>query len=69
MPANRAGRFGRETRLRRCDAKMTWSSLVQDRISGQIGGYAVVTGNAGSRHLFLIYFVQGDDGVWRLETM
>lgn len=37
--------------------------------SGGIGEYAVVRLRNGKRQVFLVYFVQGVDGVWRLDTM
>lgn len=34
-----------------------------------IGEYAVVRLRNGTRQVFLVYFVQGTDGVWRLDTL
>lgn len=47
----------------------TWSPPMRSSTSGDIGEYGVVTTNAGVRQLFLIYFVKGTDGVWRLDSM
>lgn len=39
-------------------------------LEGGIGEYAVKRTNAaGITYLYLIYFIQDDDGVWRLDTM
>lgn len=37
--------------------------------SSSIGEYAVVRLENGRRQIFLVYFVKGTDGVWRLDTM
>jgi len=47
----------------------SWSTPLKGMLSASIGEYGVVTADGGARHLFLIYFVQGADGVWRLESM
>ncbi|MDQ3267962.1 MAG: hypothetical protein M3P47_04450 [Pseudomonadota bacterium] len=47
----------------------TWSAPVRGSISNDIGEYAVITTNGNARQLFLIYFVKGTDGVWRLDSM
>ena len=46
-----------------------WSPLLRASLSDSIGEYGEVTTNTNGRHLFLIYFLQGTDGVWRLESM
>jgi hypothetical protein len=39
-------------------------------LDGGVGEYAVKRTNAaGVTYLYLIYFMQDDDGVWRLDTM
>lgn len=48
---------------------LTWSPPLKANLSSSIGEYGVVTTNAGVRQLFLIYFVKGTDGVWRLDGM
>lgn len=47
----------------------TWSAPVRGNISNTFGEYAVTTTNDGATQLFLIYFLQGADGVWRLDAM
>ena len=47
----------------------TWSPLLPGSLSASIGEYAVVTTSSGTRQMFLIYFLKGSDGVWRLESM
>ena len=47
----------------------SWSPLLKSNLSSSIGEYGVVTNNANGTHLFLIYFLMGSDGVWRLESM
>ena len=45
------------------------SPLLRSSLSDSIGEYGVVTSNANGNHVFLIYFLKGTDGVWRLESM
>ena len=47
----------------------TWSLPLKGSISSVVGEYGVVTPNGSDRGLFLIYFVRGTDGVWRLDSM
>ena len=45
------------------------SPLLRSSLSDSIGEYGVVTSNPNGNHVFLIYFLKGTDGVWRLESM
>ncbi|MES3001249.1 MAG: Ig-like domain-containing protein [Pseudomonadota bacterium] len=48
----------------------TWSAPITGTLSGSIGEYGVITTSSdGARQLFLINFIRGADGVWRLESM
>ena len=48
----------------------TWSVPITGSVSSESGEYGVITSSTyGARQLFLINFVKGTDGVWRLESM
>lgn len=47
----------------------TWSPLLGANIFSEMAEYSLVTGNSSRRQLFLVYFLRGADGVWRLESM
>lgn len=47
----------------------TWSPPMRGDLSGSIGEYFVVTPKGSGRQVFLIYFIKGTDGVWRLDSM
>ena len=51
------------------DILPTWSSLLSSSITGNMAEYAVVTDYGGKRQVFFVYFMLGDDGVWRLVSM
>lgn len=38
-------------------------------ITEDIGEYTVARPYQGGNHLYLIYFLKGADGVWRLDSM
>jgi len=42
---------------------------VAAKIGSNLAEYAVTRMIAGERRLFLIYFIRGVDGVWRLDSM
>jgi hypothetical protein len=48
----------------------SFASIQLSSLEGGVGEYGVKRTNAaGVTYLYLIYFVQDDDGVWRLDTM
>ena len=47
----------------------TYSPLMSNNISNSIGTYAVGTNLNGVGRIFYIYFLQGQDGLWQLESM
>jgi hypothetical protein len=47
----------------------TWSPLLNSNISGGMAEYAVVTNYGNKRQVFFVYFILGEDGVWRLVSM
>ena len=47
----------------------TFSGLERVGISNAIGEYAVITNQQGTNYLYLIYFIKGPDGVWKLQSM
>jgi len=47
----------------------SYSPLQRSRITGRFGEYAVNRVIDGVNRIFLIYFVQDDDGVWRIDSM
>jgi hypothetical protein len=47
----------------------SYSPLRQVSVSSAIGEYAITRVIEGKNQLFLIYFLKGDDGVWRLDAM
>jgi len=47
----------------------SYSPLVRSSLSSSIGEYAVVRVFNGQKRLYLIYFLQDADGVWRLDEM
>jgi hypothetical protein len=47
-----------------------WSPPLRGELSAGIAEYGVVTtDNDGAGHVYLVYFVRGADGVWRLDSM
>jgi hypothetical protein len=51
------------------DIVSTWSAPMRGDIAGSIAEYSVVTPKGTGRQVFLIYFIKGTDGVWRLDSM
>lgn len=47
----------------------SYSPLVRSSLSSTIGEYAVVRTFNGQKRLYLIYFLQDSDGVWRIDEM
>jgi PKD repeat protein len=47
----------------------SYSPLSRVSISSDIGEYAVVRPNNGQNQLYLIYFLRGVDGIWRVDEM
>ena len=47
----------------------TLSPPMRGDIAGNIAEYFVVTPKGAGRAVFLIYFVKGLDGVWRLDSI
>ena len=47
----------------------SWSSPIKSNITSEIGEYGVTSTENGVNQLFLIYFLKGADGVWRLDAM
>jgi hypothetical protein len=47
----------------------SYSPLERTSITEDIGEYGVVRPYNGGNHLYLIYFLKGADGVWRLDSM
>jgi hypothetical protein len=46
-----------------------FSPLLESSLSSTTAEYAVVRNQSGQNNLYFVYFVQGSDGVWRLESM
>lgn len=46
-----------------------WSPLQRSRVTAEYAEYAINTTVGGIDRLFLIYFIQDEDGVWRLDSM
>ena len=46
-----------------------FSPLQGIKIGANLAEYGVTRMIAGERRLFLIYFIRGSDGVWRLDSM
>ncbi|MGZ7031107.1 MAG: hypothetical protein ACXVIJ_03980, partial [Thermoanaerobaculia bacterium] len=47
----------------------SYSPLARSTLSAGIGEYAVVRTENGQKRLYLIYFMLGADGVWRIDEM
>ena len=47
----------------------SYSTLAQSSITNGIGEYAVTRMDGGIKRIYLIYFTQGADGVWRIDEM
>ncbi len=48
----------------------SWSPPLRGQLSAEVGEYGVVTTDSnGVGSLFLIYFLRGTDGIWRLDSM
>jgi len=47
----------------------SFSPLQGIKIGSNLAEYGVTRMIAGERRLFLIYFIRGVDGVWRLDSM
>lgn len=47
----------------------SFSPLMQSSIDNGTADYAVARTRNGQAYLYLVEFVQGEDGVWRLESM
>ena len=47
----------------------SWSAPSSGALSSTVGEYAVRRNVGGVNRVFLIYFVRGVDGVWRLDSM
>ena len=47
----------------------SYSPLVRSSLLSKIGEYAVVRTFNGQKRLYLIYFLQDSDGVWRIDEM
>ena len=47
----------------------SYSPLARASVSEYIGEYAVVRPFENQRRLFLVYFLKGNDGLWRLDEM
>jgi PAS domain-containing protein len=51
------------------DIVASYSVLARSSITPGIGEYAVVRTENGQKRLYLIYFMLGADGVWRIDEM
>lgn len=47
----------------------SWSTLAQSSLQANVAEYAVSRMDGAQRRLFMIYFVQDADGVWRIDEM
>lgn len=47
----------------------SWSALKQSQIHSEYAEYAIRSDDNGVDRLYLIYFVQDNDGVWRIASM
>ncbi len=51
------------------DIVASYSVLARASVSTAIGEYAVMRTENGQKRLYLIYFLLGADGVWRIDEM
>jgi hypothetical protein len=47
----------------------SYSTFARSSISADIGEYAVSRTDNGVKRLYMIYFLLGADGVWRVDEM
>jgi hypothetical protein len=47
----------------------SFSPLLESSLTSTTAEYAIVRNQSGQNNLYFVYFVQGTDGVWRLESM
>ena len=47
----------------------SWSPLAASSLTSRIGEYAVSRIDGGKKRLYMIYFLQDADGVWRIDEM
>ena len=47
----------------------SYSALAQSSLTNSIGEYAVARMDGTQRRVFMIYFLRGSDGVWKIDEM